>query len=256
MNLGGIRRPKVLLLAPVLSVLSIIIACGGTSATSTPEAQGEAPTPTPFRTIVVSAGDTAGAQPTAIVAAAVTPVPEATEVSAPAMQVKTGGIVPMHSYSAPVTARPLIESTYSHLINLSPLYNGIMIYDPETADPDDIVCDICTGWDVSEDGKTFVYRIHPDAVWSDGVPLTADDIVFTLESIVDPDQFDPLWEGHKLRSHSGLVKPYYESSRAIDDKTWEVTLNSPPTTGIPLLAFPHQKSRPSTLYWARESCRA
>ena len=58
------------------------------------------------------------------------------------------------------------------MINLSPFYNGIMIYDPETDDPDDIVCDICTSWSVSEDGKTFVYNIHPEARWSDGVPVT------------------------------------------------------------------------------------
>ena len=114
-----------------------------------------------------------------------------------------------------------MKATYSHLINISPLYNGIMIYDPETADPDDIVCDVCTSWSVSDDGETFVYNIHPDATWSDGVPLTADDIVFTLESIVDPDQFDPLWEGHKLRSHSGLIKALLRelpSGRRQDDR--------------------------------------
>ena len=144
----------------------------------------------------------------------------------------------MQAYGPPTTSAPLIQAGFNHMMNISALYNGIMIYDPETADPDDITCDICTSWSVSEDGKTFVYNLHPDATWSDGVPLTADDVVFTLESIVDPDQFDPLWEGHKRRGHSGLIKPYYESSRAIDDKTVEITLMFAAGDWHPVIGLP------------------
>ena len=55
------------------------------------------------------------------------------------------------------------------------------MYDPETDDTDDLVCDLCTRWEMSEDGKTFVYYLHPDANWSDGAPVTAEDVVFTVE---------------------------------------------------------------------------
>jgi peptide/nickel transport system substrate-binding protein len=34
----------------------------------------------------------------------------------------------------------------------------------------------------SEDPQTVVYTINPDAVWSDGTPITADDFIFTWES--------------------------------------------------------------------------
>ena len=160
------------------------------------------------------------------------------------MQVKYGGIVPMHAYTAPVTDQPLIEATYSHLQNLSPLYNGLLIYDPETDETDDLVCDLCTSWEISEDGRTFVYHLHPDANWSDGAPVTADDVVFTFDSIVDPDQFGGLWEGHKTRSHTGLVKPYYESSRAIDDKTVEITLQFAASAWHPTIALQGMKIAP------------
>jgi len=213
-----------------LLALSVIIACGGAPATSTPETKGEAPSPTPV-TEVLDAG-----------VAAATPVPEA--AGAPATQVKHGAIVPMHAHSAPVTAQPLIEATYSHLQNLSPLYNGLLIYDPDTDDTDDLVCDLCTSWKMSEDGKTFIYNLHPDANWSDGTPVTADDVVFTFESIVDPDQFGDLWEGHKTRSHTGLVKPYYESSRVIDDKTVEITLQFAASAWHPTIALQGMKIAP------------
>jgi len=40
---------------------------------------------------------------------------------------------------------------------------------------------LASHWAFGADGKTVFYRIDPDARWSDGVPVTADDFVFTLE---------------------------------------------------------------------------
>ena len=76
------------------------------------------------------------------------------------------------------------------------------------------------------------------------MPVTADDVVFTFESIVDPDQFGDLWEGHTTRSHTGLIKPYYESSRAIDDKTVEVTLKFAAGAWHPTIALQGMKIAP------------
>ena len=196
---------------PSLLALAFIIACEGAPATSAPEAKGAAPTPT-LVTEVLDPG-----------VATATPVAEATRAPAPAMQIKSGAIVPMHAYAAPVTGQPLIE---------------------ETDDTDDLVCDLCTSWDLSEDGKTFVYHLNPDANWSDGAPVTAEDVVFTFESIVDPDQFGDLWDGHKTRSHTGLAKPYYESSRAIDDKTVEITLQFAAGAWHPTIALQGMKIAP------------
>ena len=107
------RRPKPRVLLPSLVALAFIIACQGAPSTSAPEANGEAQTPTPV-TEVLAPG-----------VAAATPAAEATR--APAMQIKYGGIVPMHAYAAPVTGQPLIEATYGHLQNISPLYNGLLM---------------------------------------------------------------------------------------------------------------------------------
>jgi peptide/nickel transport system substrate-binding protein len=40
--------------------------------------------------------------------------------------------------------------------------------------------------DVAADPFTLTYHIRPDAVWSDGTPVTADDFLFTLDSVRDP----------------------------------------------------------------------
>lgn len=55
---------------------------------------------------------------------------------------------------------------------------------------------------VSDDKKTFTFTLDPDAKWSDGKPVTADDVVWTFNAVMDPehltggfkvglDRFDP-----------------------------------------------------------------
>ena len=51
---------------------------------------------------------------------------------------------------------------------------------------------LATHWKVSEDKMTFWYRIDPAARWSDGMPVTSDDIIAS-------------W---KLRCDSGILAPY------------------------------------------------
>jgi len=38
---------------------------------------------------------------------------------------------------------------------------------------------------ISADGRTIVYELRPGVRWSDGVPVTADDVLFTLRAILD-----------------------------------------------------------------------
>jgi peptide/nickel transport system substrate-binding protein len=60
---------------------------------------------------------------------------------------------------------------------------------------------------------TLTYRIRPDARWSDGVPVTARDFVFTLRAIRASDRLD-------LRELHRVVR----SIRAVDAKTVRVVL--------------------------------
>ena len=45
----------------------------------------------------------------------------------------------------------------------------------------------------SEDGKTWNVRLKENILWHDGVKLTADDIIFTLELVQDPEAKSPLF---------------------------------------------------------------
>jgi peptide/nickel transport system substrate-binding protein len=39
---------------------------------------------------------------------------------------------------------------------------------------------------VSQDGKTIVYHLRHDAKWSDGAPFTAEDVLFSTKTVLDP----------------------------------------------------------------------
>jgi len=40
-------------------------------------------------------------------------------------------------------------------------------------------------WDASADNLTYTFHLRPGLMWSDGVPFTADDVVFSLKAIFD-----------------------------------------------------------------------
>jgi peptide/nickel transport system substrate-binding protein len=42
---------------------------------------------------------------------------------------------------------------------------------------------IAESWDVSEDGRTVTYNLIQDATWSDGEPITSEDVKFSLETL-------------------------------------------------------------------------
>jgi oligopeptide transport system substrate-binding protein len=45
---------------------------------------------------------------------------------------------------------------------------------------------VAKSWDISDDGKVYTFHLRDDAKWSNGQPITADDVVYTLRRIVDP----------------------------------------------------------------------
>ena len=47
-----------------------------------------------------------------------------------------------------------------------------------------IVGDLAESWDTSSDGKTWTFHLHTGTKWSDGQPLTADDVAWTINTTV------------------------------------------------------------------------
>jgi len=52
---------------------------------------------------------------------------------------------------------------------------------------------LAKSWEISADGKTFTFHIDPRARWSDGVPVTARDVQFFYDVIMNPKNMTPIF---------------------------------------------------------------
>jgi peptide/nickel transport system substrate-binding protein len=56
------------------------------------------------------------------------------------------------------------------------------------------VTDVADSIKVSADNKNYAVRLKENVFWSDGAKLTADDIIFTVQTIQDPESHSPLYQ--------------------------------------------------------------
>lgn len=64
------------------------------------------------------------------------------------------------------------------------VFNGLTAIDPTTSE---VVPALAESWEVSDDGLEYTFTLRDDVVFHSGKPLTADDIVYSLNRAVDPD---------------------------------------------------------------------
>jgi peptide/nickel transport system substrate-binding protein len=76
--------------------------------------------------------------------------------------------------------------------------------------------DLADDWSVSEDALSYTFELHPDVQFSDGSSLTAQDVVFTYESVADNQAMNEAVDLTRL-----------ESVTALDDYRVEFVLTEP-----------------------------
>ena len=220
------QRPWVALLL-VLVIAAVPLACGGTAdAPAATAAPTVAPTPTEV-------------PPTSVPTAA----PEAAgqTFSFPAMPawVANGKYQPMifQGINGTNPGHWDVHSCGSLASCLTPSslqFNGLVYHDPN--DPIELICDLCESWEVSADGMAYTFKLR-EANWHDGRAVTAEDIKFSLDRIVDPDA---------IRSRTGAMKTFYEPGTAevVDDLTVTVPINFPGPLFIINLSSEYMKMYP------------
>ncbi|CAN5335684.1 extracellular solute-binding protein [soil metagenome] len=88
---------------------------------------------------------------------------------------------------------------------------GLVMKHPVT---DRFIPVLATHWCIMDDHKTVYFKLDPDARWSDGQPITADDYVFGYKFVMSPLLKDP--------SMSNQVADYVSGVDKIDDYTIRV----------------------------------
>ena len=214
-------RPKFAVISLMALLLLVAVACGS-EATPQPTATPQTVLSAEEVAALVSKAvtDAAAAQPKPVSAAEIEQIVKAAIPTPDAMAIleasRSGGHIPQYSVAAAAQWDPHQATSLPSMMSYSaPLYNKLIQYNPETQDASDIRGDLAKSWDVTDGGTTYTFKLHDNVTWWDGKPLTAADVVFSLNRLVEEDQ---------PRRWAGLIKPYYESARAIDDLTVEVKI--------------------------------
>ncbi|MEO1299676.1 MAG: ABC transporter substrate-binding protein [Cyanobacteria bacterium J06636_16] len=82
------------------------------------------------------------------------------------------------SLGDPKTFNPTLSQEYPNVFLYT--FEGLVTLDGETGE---IVPALAESWEMSEDGLTYIFTLKEDLRWSDGEPLTVDDVMFTYQEV-------------------------------------------------------------------------
>lgn len=139
-------------------------------------------------------------------------------------------ILPAHggSYAegvigAPTYINPLFSQTNDLDQDITRLiFSGLMKPDESGM----LVPDVAESYTIDEKQTTYTFTLRPDVIWHDSAPLTANDVLFTVQSIQDQGFKSPLY-----------VTFRNVQVRTIDDRTISFTLAEPFAPFLSVLTF-------------------
>jgi peptide/nickel transport system substrate-binding protein len=136
-----------------------------------------------------------------------------------------GGILKVGLQADPTALDPHKQSLTAIWHVIEHIYNGLTrITTPDlTVEPG-----LAEGWEISEDGTSYMFVLREGVTFHDGTPLKASDVKFTFERLVDPE----------TASTSASELASMKSIEATDDRTVVITLNAPDAAFLTNLAQP------------------
>lgn len=155
------------------------------------------------------------------------------EVEAQASRPVSGGSGSVLNYAYPEVWDPHIAGTLGALASISPMYNQLVEFNP--VNPGEVIGDLAKSWEASDGGMTYTFRLHENVTWWDDKPLTAADVVFSLNRMI---------EAGKPRPRVGLLRPSLKSVEQVDPYTVRVFLKLPSPSFLQFLAVDYMKIVP------------
>ena len=119
-----------------------------------------------------------------------------------------------------------IRSTATAMVEVMAMLGDTLVsldFDMKTVKPG-----LAEAWSVSEDGKTYTFNLRKDVKFCDGRPMTAADVVYTIER----------WQNPEKRSPTAFRGGKVKSITAKDDYTVIYELEEPYSDLLPQLTMP------------------
>lgn len=136
-------------------------------------------------------------------------------------------------------------STVSEAHLLRDLSEGLVIHHING----EVVPGVAESWTMSEDGKSYTFKLRANARWSNGDPVKAGDFVYSLKRIVNPatgakyaNILYPILNAEKINKSGEGATLDELGVKALDDTTLQISLERPTPYFLELLT--HQTGLP------------
>jgi ABC-type oligopeptide transport system substrate-binding subunit/class 3 adenylate cyclase len=148
---------------------------------------------------------------------------------------------PLRFFSAePVELDPSVQNDRVSGELIQQLFSGLVRAGPNwTIEPE-----VARSWEISGDGRRYLFHLREDVVWTDGEPVTAHDFEFAWKRILDPSirarspEMIYAVEGARAYYQGESTNPNSVAVRAIAPYTLVVELVEPAAYFINLLTHP------------------
>ena len=120
------------------------------------------------------------------------------------------------------------------------LFEGLTSFDQTNK----VLPGLAQRWDISSDGKTYTFHLRPGLKFSDGTPITASDVVFTWQRLVDPKTSSPYnYLGANIVDGQNIIDGKAVATslgiKAIDPSTVQISLVHPDGSFLSLCSLPN-----------------
>ena len=150
-----------------------------------------------------------------------------------------GNVLRVAMRTAPITFDPAMCQDVETGQMLGQAYEGLTQYDTQNK----VAPCLAEKWDLSKDGLTYTFRLRPNAKFQNGMPVSADDVAFSLRRTLDPKLASPIAKQY-LGDIVGALDVYNGKAadlagvKVIDPHTVAITLTQPTAYWLATLTCP------------------
>jgi peptide/nickel transport system substrate-binding protein/oligopeptide transport system substrate-binding protein len=164
----------------------------------------------------------------------------ALSVAAPAVaqEGKPGGEIVVTYKDDVATLDPAIGYDWQNWSMIKSLFDGLMDYEPGTST---LRPDLAESYEISPDGMTFTFKLRPGVKFHNGRELTAEDIKYSIERVLNPATQSPgagffaSIKGHE--AVTGGQATELEGITVVDPQTIKFELSRPDATFLHVMAL-------------------
>ena len=119
------------------------------------------------------------------------------------------------------------------------VFNGLVTYNDKL----EIMPELAADWDVNSDGTIYTFHLQPDAVFHNGKPVTASDVVYSWERAADPATGSDTVMTYMSdivgvkEKHDGNAETI-SGLKILDEHTLQVTIDAPKLYFLLKLTYP------------------